>query len=449
MSGRLIIVSNRLPLSAHEDKGRLKFTRSNGGLATALASIFDPASARWVGWPGLRRRLKNHEIRRSNISKAYHLIGLEDDTLTGFYDHIANSVWWPMLHGLEPTVNPSQSDWKHAYTAIEKFSETLLATIQPDDTIWIHDYQLFWLPKMLREQGVTNKIGFFLHTPFLITPKTAATKAFSDVIESLKTVDLLGMQTSRDIEHWRKIVGKTAKQPIAQAFPIGITTADFVRRRLTPRVQTLMTRYRQKVGRRTVIISISRLDYTKGLVTELEAFRLFLHHSKHPGRYVFRLNVAPSRESVDGYKELEREVDETVAQINSEFSRLKRPPVWYTYDNMDLDHLVAWYRLARVHLNTPVADGMNLVVKEYIAARMLPGTVVISDSMGAAAELTSGIIVPPNDIEATAKALERAVTMPRGQLIRRWTKLQKNVYSHQAKDWANEFLAKLETIATK
>lgn len=446
MSGRLIIVSNRLPLSAREHKGRLEFTRSNGGLATALASIFDPASARWVGWPGLRRRLKKHEIRRSNISKAYELIGLEDDTLTGFYDHIANSVWWPMLHGLKPTVKPNKSDWAHAHDAIEKFSETLLATIQPDDTIWIHDYQLFWLPKMLRDRGITNKVGFFLHTPFLVTPKVAQSSAFADVITSLKTVDLLGMQTQRDIKHWQAVVGNAKKLPVAQSFPIGITTADFVRRRLTPKVQGLMARFRQKVGRRTVIVSISRLDYTKGLVTELEAFRLFLRNAKRPGSYVFRLNVAPSRESVDGYKQLEQEVNKTVKSINDEFSHFKRPPVWYSYDNMDLDHLVAWYRLARVHLNTPVADGMNLVVKEYIASRVLPGTVVISDSMGAADELTSGIIVPPNDINATAEALQKAVTMPRHILLRRWNNMQKVVFSHQAKNWANEFLDKLASL---
>lgn len=449
MSGRLIIVSNRLPLSAHENKGRLEFIRSNGGLATALASIFDPASARWVGWPGLRRRLKNHEIRSSNLSNAYELIGLENDTLTGFYDHIANSVWWPMLHGLEPTMEPKQSDWDHAHNAIEQFADKLTDTVQPDDTIWIHDYQLFWLPQMLRNRGITNKIGFFLHTPFLITPPVAKSKAFAAVITSLKTVDLLGMQTARDVEHWQHVVGKKTKQPAVQAFPIGITTADFVRRRLTPRVQALIAHYRQKVGTRTVIISISRLDYTKGLVTELEAFRLFLRSTKHPGRYVFRLNIAPSRESVNGYNELRKQVEVTVKDINEEFSRLKHSPVWYSYYNLDVDHLVAWYRVARIHLNTPVADGMNLVVKEYIASRVFPGMIVMSSTMGAADELTSGIIVPPNDVKATAAALEKAVTMPQHIMLRRWTKMQKIVFTHQAKDWASEFLAMLTSLPNR
>lgn len=444
MSSRLIIVSNRLPLSADESKGQLEFIRSNGGLATALASIFDPASARWVGWPGIRRRLKRHELRHSKLSSAYELIGLENDTLTGFYDHIANSVWWPMLHGLKPTIKAKQSDWNHARDAIEQFADTLVDTIKADDIIWVHDYQLFWLPKMLRDRGVKNKIGFFLHTPFLISPKTAKLKSFRNVITSLETVDLLGMQTNRDVEHWQKVSRNYTAHPVVQAFPIGITTSDFVRRRLTPRVQALMYRYRQKIGVRTVIISISRLDYTKGLIDELEGFRLFLRRAKHPASYVFRLNVSPSRESVDGYKELQRSVEETVANINQEFSRFKHPPVWYSYNNMDVNHLVAWYRIARIHLNTPIADGMNLIVKEYIASRMLPGVVIISNSMGAADELASGIIVPPGDIEEIANALQKAVTMPRRQLLHRWTKLQKAVFSHQAKDWANEFLEALE-----
>lgn len=447
MSGRIIIVSNRLPLSAHESKGRLEFIRSNGGLATALASIFDPASARWVGWPGLRRRLKHHELHHASISSAYELIGLENDTLTGFYDHIANGVWWPMLHGLEPTIKAKQSDWNHAHDAIEKFADTLVATVEPDDIIWIHDYQLFWLPQMLRDRKIKNKIGFFLHTPFLVTPKVAQSKSFRAVISSLATVDLLGMQTKRDVEHWQKVANKNNIPLSAQAFPIGITTADFVRKRLTPRVQALISRHRQKVGLRTVIISISRLDYTKGLIEELEGFRLFLRNAKRPGNYIFRLNVAPSRESVSGYNELQRKVQKTVDTINKEFSHLKHPPVWYTYDNMDINHMIAWYRVARIHLNTPVADGMNLVIKEYIASRVLPGMVIMSDSMGAADELTSGLIVPPGDVKAIADAIQEAVTMPRHILLKRWTKLQKAVFSHQAKDWANEFLAELENTS--
>lgn len=444
MSGRLIIVSNRLPLSAQEKRGRLEFTRSNGGLATALASIFDPATARWVGWPGLRRVLKTHEIRRAKLPNAYELIGLDDKTLHGFYDTIANGVWWPELHGLEPTISPTREDWAQAKKAVEVFADRIANTTDPEDTIWIHDYQLFWLPKMLRDRGLKNKIGFFLHTPFLVSKKVARSRDFTAVLESLSTVDLLGMQTKRDVENWQALTKKLSSHPRTQAFPIGITAADFVERRLSPRVQTLAAKYRQKVGRRVVIVSISRLDYTKGLLTELKAFRQFLRTTKRPRNYVLRLNVAPSRESVEAYGKLKKDIEQTVDSINQEFSHFKKLPVWYSYDNMDLDELVAWYRIARVHLNTPVADGMNLVVKEYIAARNIPGSIVISSTMGAADELTSAVIVPPNDVDATAAGIEKAVTLSPAARLRRWQKMKAVVFSHQASDWAREFLAELK-----
>lgn len=323
MSGRLIIVSNRLPLSAQEKHDRLEFTRSNGGLATALASIFDPATARWVGWPGLRRALKTHEIHRAKLPKAYELIGLDDETLRGFYDTIANGVWWPGLHGLTATIKPTADDWRHAKRAVEAFADQIAASATPDDTIRVHDYQLFWLPKMLRERGLQNKIGFFLHTPFLISKKVAASRDFKAAIDSLACVDLLSMQTERDIQNWQNITKNLKTHPRVAAFPIGITAKDFVERRFSPRVSALATKYRQKVGRRVVIISISRLDYTKGLITELEAFREFLRNAKRPQNYVFRLNVAPSRESVAAYGKLKSDIEMLVDDINNEFSHLK------------------------------------------------------------------------------------------------------------------------------
>ena len=239
--------------------------------------------------------------------------------MRGLYDTIANGVWWPGLHGLTATIKPTADDWRHAKRAVEAFADQIAASATPDDTIWVHDYQLFWLPKMLRERGLQNKIGFFLHTQFLISKKVAASRDFKAAIDSLACVDLLGMQTERDIQNWQNITKNLKTHPRVAAFPIGITAKDFVERRFSPRVSALATKYRQKVGRRVVIISISRLDYTKGLITELEAFREFLRNAKRPQNYVFRLNVAPSRESVAAYGRLKSDIETLVDDINHEF----------------------------------------------------------------------------------------------------------------------------------
>jgi trehalose 6-phosphate synthase/phosphatase len=447
MARRLIIASNRLPVSIREEHGVLSLSRSNGGLATALASLFDQESSLWVGWTGLRRELSGEELLGLSFPPGLVPVNLTETEIINYYDYFSNGILWPSAHGLSPTVRYTDALWREVRAVTKRFADTIEATVRPDDDVWIHDYHLMLLPSELRRRGLKNRIGFFLHTPFPTLAPLRNVPHARELVSSLLAADLLGLQISRDVRRLRTAVrglGLSVPKKLQLAsFPIGIDFDSFDTLNDDAQTRGMAAAHKKAAGGETVILSLSRLDYTKGIATQLKAFETLVRSLPDPTQVRFRLNIAPSRESMLEYRELRQEIEQTVRRINARYGTASWQPVDYSYENFNLEQIAAWYQAADIHLNTPVADGMNLIAKEYVAARRQPGILIISSTMGAAQQLKEALVVPPKDTKAIAHALKTALAMTESEKARRWTALRNEVKTHQAADWAAGFLNRL------
>jgi trehalose 6-phosphate synthase/phosphatase len=442
MVRRLIIASNRLPVSIREEHGVLSLSRSNGGLATALASLFRQDSSLWVGWTGLRRQLTDAELQRLALPPQLTAVNLTEKEITRYYDGFSNGILWPLAHGLPETVAFTEEIWQNVQKATQRFADAIESVAAPDDDIWIHDYHLLLLPGVLRARGLKNRIGFFLHTPFPTLRAARKVPHLPEILKSLAATDLVGVQTKRDVRRLN-LLGRIAGVK-AKAFPIGINFAEFNAPTDDKTITKLAAACKKEVEDYSVIFSLSRLDYTKGILTQLEAYRRFLAKWPASGKKtIYRLNVAPSRESMLEYRSLREAIEGAVRTINQQFGTKTWQPVVYSYENMGPEEITAWFRTSDIHLNTPIADGMNLIAKEYVAARKPPGALIISSTMGAASQLAEALIVPPKNPDTIAAAIHAALTMPEGERSRRWTALRHEVEMHQVAQWADDFMKSL------
>lgn len=444
MAHRLIVVSNRLPISVHEENGALSLSRSNGGLATALASLFQQDSSLWIGWTGLRRHLSTKEIDKLAVPPHLIPINLTNQEVIQYYDLFSNGILWPLAHGLPATSPLTNIRWQNVMHVTRQFADKIEQTANPEDVIWIHDYHLFYLPAELRRRGIKNRIGFFLHTPFPPSRSFHNLPRNHELMQSLLSVDVLGFQTERDVNRF-KTLATTLNVPVPpqltiKSFPIGVDFESFDSLNESDEVRRMADNFKQQIGDKTIIFSLSRLDYTKGILTQLRAFETLLDTLAIPDQVVYRLNIAPSRESMLEYQELREEIESLVSTINSRFGTKQWQPALYTYENIGLQEIAAWYQIADIHLNIPLADGMNLIAKEYIAARRSPGVLIISNTMGAAIQLKEALIVTPEADTEIVHALRQALEMSEKEKVKRWNTLRHNVKTEQVSDWAKAFL---------
>lgn len=441
MSARVLIVSNRLPITISETDHSLAMSRSNGGLATALAATLDTQDTVWIGWAGLARDLSTAETTQLGVPKNLRPIGLSTEEIHTYYEGFANRILWPLAHGLDAAISFGRPLARNVDRVIEKFADAIIDEIQPDDIVWIHDYHLLYLPAELRRRGIKNRIGFFLHTPFWPITHQLNLPRPGQIANNIAACDVFGVQTQRDVTAAKKFMhfypNLSAR---VRAFPIGVDFADFDDRSDDPTIAKLAASLKQSLSGRTIIFSLSRLDYTKGILTQLDAIERLAEQLEHPERIVYRLNVAPSRELVPEYADLKTAIEDRVTQINRHFKRPGWQPIEYSYQNIGIDEITAWYQISDIHLNTPIADGMNLIAKEYIAARRQPGVLVISQAMGAATQLRDALTVPPGDIPAITRALRQALTIPDDEKTARWNNLRNNVATHTVENWAATFI---------
>lgn len=422
--------------------------RSVGGLATALASIFEQGDALWIGWPGTKQALTKKQMDAIDFPERLVPVSISEKLLKGYYDHLANGVLWPVMHGFEPTKDASAADWESFREVNRRFAAALQEQAEPDDIIWIHDYHLILVPQFLREAGVKNRIGFFLHTPFPAEETLLQWPEHPQLLQSLAMVDVLGLHTPRDVANFRVCMAaagmRMRRGAIVEAFPIGVDYRAYRTAGKVAKVKGYLRRFGRKVDGKRVILSVSRLDYTKGILQQLDAVADLLETLKHPERIVYKLIVAPSRESVDEYRRLKQDIEETVAAINARFGKKGHRPVDFDYRSHGFEEVNAWFRIADVLLVTPKIDGMNLVIKEYIAARETDrGMVVMSDTIGAAHQLKDAILVEPLDVEAITSGLWKALTMPWQERRKRWQKLRQNVREENVFWWSSRFLKAL------
>jgi trehalose 6-phosphate synthase/phosphatase len=438
---RLIIVSNRPPISVTEGSGGLAIKRAPGGLAAALSQVWERPGCVWVGWSGMDRSLSHDEFRELRLGDKLALVNLESDLYHRYYDVFANGVLWPVLHGMAPRQAYTPDDLTAAEAVIERFARCLLWLAKPDDIIWIHDFHLALLPGRLRELGMKQRIGFFLHVPFADPAVFRRLPDHERLASSLVQADVLGLQTTRDLRQLKRYMARAGLEPAGRvdAFPIGIDYDEYHDRVYRPESAVHLAQLSLRYDGQTVIFAASRLDYTKGIPQQLRAIDGLLART---GRrdIVFKLLVVPSRESLEEYQEVREQAEQLVAEING---RYDWQPVEYTYASYGLDELCAWYARADIMLVTPVVDGMNLVAKEYVAAHGDEGVLVLGRRAGAAAQLRQALLVDPDDAGTMVDTLERAINMPASERRRRMQALRRVVRVQSVQRWGEEFLAAL------
>jgi trehalose 6-phosphate synthase/phosphatase len=462
--GRVLLVSNRLPVSINANSESINVRPSPGGLATGLRSVHASGASAWIGWPGVNTEPgpERERILRA-LPPAVVPVHFTSDELTRYYDGIANGVIWPLFHYLLDRVPGDIRDWSAYESANQRFADVVANEARPEDLIWVQDYQLLLLPALLRQRLPRARIGFFLHIPFPSSEVFRILPYREAVLEGLLGADLIGFHTFNDQRHFSaallsvlgfdteldrvEVEGRSVRLAV---FPMGVDARGFAELAAEPAVVEAALKLRSAHAAEKLLLGIDRLDYTKGLTRKFLAIERLLERSPAYRGKIRLLQVAvPSRESVSAYRELKREIEEIAGRINGAHATLHSAPIHYVYDSVDQSELVASYRAADVMLVTPLRDGMNLVAKEYVASRIDgDGVLVLSEFAGAASELADALVVNPYDVAAIAGALERALEMDEPERRRRMRRLREKVEARPVELWASSFLSTLRLEPT-
>jgi trehalose 6-phosphate synthase/phosphatase len=466
MDRRLLIVSNRLPVTVSVQDGRPVVGQSSGGLVTGLQGPHDRSGGLWIGWPGTVEGLTpetQRDVDRQLAAMRVVPISLDAREVALFYEQISNAVLWPICHDRIDRL-PLYVDGWDVYEAVNaRFADAVAEHYQPGDVVWVHDYQLLRVPALLRERIPDALIGFFLHVPFP-NPEiffTLPTRHW--LVEGMMGADLVGFHTRRYHGHFRAALRRLFSVEADSAgvtrwrsrcvklgvFPISVDAADFARRAAAREVDAKTREYTSPETR--LLVGVDRLDYTKGIPRRLMALkRLFVIHPEWRERVRLIQVGVPTRDSVDAYRAYRRDVSSLVGQINGEFATPTWTPIQYIHRSIPSDVLLALYRAADVMLVTPLRDGMNLVAKEFPASRIdEDGVLILSEFAGAADELTDAILVNPYDVDGTAEAMHRALTMDATERRHRMRRLRQTVQEFDVHRWAESFLGELEGTRTE
>jgi trehalose 6-phosphate synthase/phosphatase len=463
---RVLIVANRLPVTIKPTEGGVEVARSSGGLATGLLRLHEQSGGQWVGWSGAPGQLtpEQHSALAEQLS-AMRLVAvpLTDDQVARYYEGFSNGILWPLFHYLLDQLPLHVRDWEPYVEVNEQFADIVAQQYQPGDLIWIHDYQLLLLPEMLRQRLPEARIGFFLHIPFPSEELFRILAERDPILRGLLGADLVGFHTPAYLRHFAasltQILGLNVDIDRVQlpdrevrlgVFPMGIDAATFTSLARDPAVQQEAETLRGD-GSVRLLVGVDRLDYTKGIPRRLLSFERMLQ--KHPDlREKVRLvQVAvPSRTGVEAYQDFRALVDGLVGRINGDFGTPRWVPVHYIFRALSEPELVALYRAADVMLVTPLRDGMNLVAKEFIASRVDgDGVLVLSEFAGASWELPEAVQVNPYDVDGTAEACYRALTMSAEERRSRLKPLRARVEAYDVHRWAATFLEQLEIVTDR
>lgn len=469
-SMRLLIISNRLPFTVEEKHGELKFVKSSGGLVTGLSDYLDslkdssfiPLEHLWIGWPGIEvNENYQKELRRKTI-KEYKCspVFVPEKEMDNFYHGFCNKTIWPLFHCFPLYTEFNENLWNYYKQVNEIFSESIIKILKPDDILWIHDYHLMLLPGLIREKRPKTLIGFFLHIPFppYEIYRLLPGKWRTELLEGLLGADLIGFHTIdytqsflktalriSGLEHNLGSIILNDRILRVDTFPMGIHYKKFHEAITDPGVQEEKDKFINILKDTKVILSVDRLDYTKGIINRLEGYELFLEESPQwHNKITLLLIVVPSRVGVEHYQRIKNKIDELIGKINGKFGNVGWTPIQYQYKHIPFKQLVALYNVADIALITPLRDGMNLISKEYIASKSdSPGVLILSEMAGAAKELGEAIIINPNHKQEIASAIKEAIEMPIGKQKRRMEVMQKRLSDYDVIRWANDFISEL------
>lgn len=468
----MLIVSNRLPVTLTKKGSGFQFQESVGGLASGLKSYLvnprvpDAKASKygylWVGWPGSTVEEGRKDALKARLLWEHHAhpVFLSEKSMDKFYHGFSNKTLWPLFHYFPSHAQFDEDYWNNYVEVNMSFCESVMQIAGPKDIIWIHDYHLMLLPRMLRDASPDLRLGFFLHIPFPSFEifRLLPGKWRRQILEGLLGADLIGFHTFDYTHHFlrctQRILGYDhdmgqimARDHLVKvgAFPMGIDYHEFSGAPIRPEVVEEEHLLRSAIGEGKVVLSIDRLDYTKGIINRLRGYELFLkRRPEWHGKVVMVLIVVPSRTKVEHYEQMKRQIDEIVGRINGRCGKMNWMPILYHYKYLPYSQLIALYCLSDVALVTPLRDGMNLIAKEYVAAkRDGRGVLILSEMTGASKEMGEALIINPNDIEEIAWALERALEMPEQEQVRCNRAIQSRLKRYNICTWAEEFLQTL------
>jgi trehalose 6-phosphate synthase/phosphatase len=468
--GRLIIVAYRLPFKIIRDENGTSLFQNSGGLVSAVLSLAQGShntsydfedKIQWVGYTdNTREELQG--VRLENENFRAHPVFIDQQLNDNYYEGFCNDLIWPLFHYF-PSLAKFDKEYFEAYQQANLlFYEAMKDIIQPDDVIWVHDYQLMMLPDLIRQTFPTNKIGFFFHIPFPSFEifRLLPTTWRDAIIDGILGADVVGFHTNDFVEYFlkavRMVIGQgnrmhyvTLNNRIVKvdAFPISIDYHKFNDAYNNPEVAQYRENIRSELKEK-IIFSVDRLDYSKGLLNRLNGFERFLEqHKDWHERVSFVMMVVPSRDQIEQYQQMKSDIDQSVGRINAKYGKINWQPILYQYRSMPFEELAGMYSASDVALITPVRDGMNLVCKEYVASRRDGcGVLILSEMAGAAAELGEALIINPTDSQDIADAILKALEMPTEEQTKRMEAMQKRLREYDVFAWTNDFFTQMHMI---
>jgi len=460
---KMIVVSNRLPVTVELGPEGLRLRASSGGLVTALHPLFTESAGSWIGWTGtdaspeIERLLENYS-RENNI--AFKPVFMSPQETSRFYCGFSNEIVWPLFHDLQSRCNFDPTYWEAYVSVNRRFAEKVATEIHRGNLVWVHDYHLMSVAAELRQFGIVERVAYFHHIPFPSPDIFEKLPWRKDVLNGLLQFDILGFQTLRDRRNFiaclRKFVKLTKatrygkdvvvdspqRTSFVGVFPIGIDYEEFAHDASNDEVAKQAEQIVKSLNGCCVILGVDRLDYTKGIPERLAAYRHLLNfHPEMRQRVVLVEVVVPSREGIPKYWELKTQIERQVSEINGQYGGPGWVPIHYIHRSLNRTELLAYYRAANIALITPLKDGMNLVAKEYCASRIHDdGVLILSEFAGAAFQLNCGaLLVNPYDTRAVADAIDVAYHMPLTKQQKRMQRLRARIRRENIFQWRDSF----------
>lgn len=447
--------------------GKTEYLPSSGGLVSGLSAFLDgdrDLDWLWIGWPGGSSYSEQASVKKELFEKHRSLpVFIEEKTMDQFYNGFCNKTIWPLFHYFPSLTVYDEKLWDNYKEVNVMFAEAIMKELNPGDILWIHDYHLMLVPRLIREKKPEIPIGFFLHIPFpsyeifRLLPR----KWGKEILNGLLDADLIGFHTYDYSQYFLRcvlrilghnhdmgLISLEHKLTKVGTFPMGIDYNKFYDAVNRPEVNKEKTLLRKGVQNLKVIFSVDRQDYTKGIMNRLEGYELFLKNNPEwRQKAVLIMVVVPSRIGVEQYQTAKDTINQLVGKINGEYGDIHWTPVIYQYKAISFEQLVALYNISDVGLVTPLRDGMNLVAKEYIATQKeKKGVLILSEMAGAAMELGEAVIINPNNREEIAEAIKTALDMPSDEQSKRVASMQERMKKHDVKKWAGDFLDELTKV---
>ena len=463
--GRLLVIANRLPCSISKGAGEFHFHPSAGGLAVGLSCLPESIERLWIGWPGMASdeltATDQDQVEEMLRAQSCAPVFLSRRQIEQYYLGFCNETIWPLFHYF-PTRTLWESRFWQTYKEVnEVFCRQTLKIARPGDRIWVHDYQLMLLPQLLRQHLSDVEIGFFLHIPWPSFELFRLLPWREEILNGVLGADLIGFHTYDYVRHFLSSVCRIVgiehvlgrlhvhnRIVRVDAFPMGIAYDKYAQASDNPEVKSELQRILTKLGNRKVVISIDRLDYTKGIIERLEAFDLFLSENpQYKGKVTLIMVAVPSRTGVQDYQVLRQRLEQLVGRVNGEHGSIGYMPVWYLYRFLSFEQIAALYNVASVALVTPLRDGMNLIAKEFVASKTDgPGVLILGEMTGAASELGEALIVNANNKRAIVDAIKQALEMPLAEQIERNRAMQQRLRRYDIARWGHDFIEAIEEV---